>query len=86
MSEVTKKSDNSSSQMRLLGGTPHIPKSNSIFPQLQGICEKRKNPQCKLQVPIVRYALHVRGLGEEHHGHLVCCSPLYRIKIILKLD
>ena len=24
MSEVTKKSDNSSSQMRLLGGTPHL--------------------------------------------------------------
>ena len=70
MSEVTKKSDNSSNQMRLLGGTPHISNSNCILPQ----------------VPIVRYALHVRGLGEEHHGHLVCCSPLYIIKIILELD
>ena len=35
MSEVTKKSDTSSSQMRLLGGTPHIYHLEKVVPSLQ---------------------------------------------------
>ena len=46
MSEVTKRSDNSSSQMRLLGVTPPlIYKSHavitSIKPYMQHVCEQR---------------------------------------------